>query len=135
MIRVYDNKERCWLHGDFCISNNRDLMQIKNRPFGMDKIELLSDTRYAWHEDIGAYDSIGNLIFEGDICKIDFDEDTVYCVVAYVEQRAAYLLFDEKNLSYYSFNNYTNERLSVVSNVFDGQSILDCYANVTEEEE
>ena len=129
MLRVYDKDKQRWLHGDFCITSNGDLAELKKRPFGLEKVNLLSNVRYVWHEDIGTYDVSGNLIFEGDICELNFEEEVVYCVVAYIEQRAAYLLFDEKNLAYYHFNDYTNEKLSVVGNVIDRQDILDAYVD------
>lgn len=135
MLRVYDKNEQKWLHGDFCLTSNGDLAELKKRPFGLEKVNLLSDTRYVWHEDIGTYDVKGNLIFEGDICELNLNTEIIYCVVAYIEQRAAYLLFDEKNLAYYSFNNYTNEKLSVISNVFDGQDLLDSYVGSTKDGE
>ena len=135
MLRVYDRNEQRWMHGDFCITSNGDLAELKKRPFGLERVNLLSDARYVWHEDIGTHDVKGNLIFEGDICKIDFEEETVYCVVAYIGERAAYLLFDEKNLAYYTFNDYTNEKLSVVGNVFNSKDILDFYMDETKDGE
>lgn len=132
MLRVYDKQKELWLKGDFCIMSNGDLAELKKMPFGLEKINLLSDDRYFWHEDIGAYDINGNLIFEGDICELNLGEESIYCIVAYIEQRAAYLLFDEKNLSYYQFNEHIFNALSVISNVFDGQDILDSYVNSME---
>ena len=135
MIRVYDTKNKSWLQDDFCLMSNGDLAEIKRKPFGLEKINLLSDTRYIYHNDIGAYDSNGNLIFEGDICELNLDKETIYCVVAYIGERAAYLLFDEKNFAYYSFNNYSIERMSVVGNVLDNQDFLDSYVGSIEEGE
>lgn len=136
MIRVYDKKEERWMHGDFCILSNGDLAELKKRPFGTEKIELLSNERYIWHEDIKLYDSIGNLIFEGDICRLDVpDNESLYCFVAYIPERAAYLLFDEKNLNYYNIDENIRNIMSVVGNVIDNQDILNSYVGLTEEEE
>ncbi len=75
MLRVFNIKDNCWHHGEFCVYENGDLMEIKKRPFGLEKIELLSDEKYVWHKDIELHDSKGNLIFEGDICEMNLPVD------------------------------------------------------------
>lgn len=129
MLRVFDTKNNCWHHGEFCISANEDLMEIKKRPFGLEKIVLLSDERYAWHKDIGLYDSMGNLIFEGDVCEMNLpvnpddpennEYECSYYVVGYNYDNAAYYLVNVDDNSCCRFNKEVLQYLSVISNVFN----------------
>ena len=132
-IRVFDTQLNDWHYGEFCISANEDLVEIKKRPFGLEKIELLSDERYIWHKDIGLYDLNGNLIFEGDICEMnlpmEFDNpdndsyETSYHLVAYSYDNAAYYLVDMENGSCCRFNKEVIQYLTVIGNVFNVDDI------------
>lgn len=133
MLRVFDTSNNTWCDGEFCISAMGDLMKIKKRPFGFEKIELLSDSRYVWHEDIGLCDSNGNLIFEGDICEMNLpmepdnpDNHTYessYYVVVYSYENAAYYLMDMENGACCRFNEEVLQYITVVANVFDVDSV------------
>lgn len=132
-IRVYDVKNNCWHHGEFCLYANGDLMEIKKRPFGFEKLELLSDERYMYHKDIGLCDSKGNLIFDGDICEMNLpanpdDPDSTwyeryYFVVGYNYENAAYYLVNIEDSSCCRFNKEVIQYITVISNVFDIEDI------------
>ena len=88
---------------------------------------------------------MGNLIFEGDICRIDvpLDEEdeeneeyeTLYCFVVYIPERAAYLLFETKYFAYYHFHPDIIKKLSVVGNVLDNPDLIDLHSDSAESEE
>ena len=123
MYRLYDNKEKAWVRDDFYVSFFGDVYLSKKTLFGNDKMSLVPENRYTLHKDIGYYDRIGRLIFEGDVCEIVVDDKIITCVVAYVPERAAYMLLDYEYNSYYQFYNEIKEYIKVVGNVFDKEEV------------
>lgn len=118
-FRVYDDYEKHWANGEFCLSNLGDLFKINKTMFGKDKLELLSSNRYITHKYIGACDKYGTPIYEGDICRNTEDND-IEGVVAYSEDHASYYVFDNKYNAYYGLVEANREEMVVVGNVFDG---------------
>lgn len=125
MFRVYDTKEQCWLCGDYYISQYGDLFSSEEKMFGNVKLHLKSDNRYIWQQDIGYFDKNDQLIFEGDICEITVDDTVIVCVVAYIPERAAYMLLDYKYNAYYQFYDEVKELISVVGNVCENQNLIE----------
>lgn len=128
MFRLYDHKEKSWVRDDFYVSFFGDVYLSKKTLFGNDKMSLASENRYTLHQDIGAYDVNGKLIFEGDICRNCHDHDIVGLVSYYPEQ-AAFLLFEPKYDAKYRMNAVmidTNSRseMEIVGNVFDNADEL-----------
>lgn len=141
MLRVFDTVNNIWCDGEFCISSMGDLMEIKKRPFGLEKINLLSDNRYVWHKDIGLYDSKDNLIFEGDICEMNLpmepdnpDNNTYessYHAVVYSYENAAYYLVDMENSACCRFNEEVLQYITVIANVFDIDSMEEIRSEIS----
>ena len=128
-LRVFDVKDNIWCHGEFCIYANEDLMEIKKRPFGFEKLELLSNERYIWQKDIGLCDSKDNLVFEGDICEMNLpvnpddpensEYECSYHIVAYSYENAAYYLVNIDDNSCCRFNKEVIQYITVVNNIFE----------------
>lgn len=122
MFRVFDT-----LNGVFCNPNeiliscyNGKPLTCGNAVFGWRKLTDLEEGRYIVHECIGVCDKEGTPIYEGDICKLESPSgDLAYCTVAYEQNHAAYLLFDEEHEVYYHFDEYIVKDMTVVGNVFD----------------
>ena len=125
MYRLYDHKEKAWVRDDFYVSFFGDVYLSKKTLFGNDKMSLASENQYTLHQDIGYYDKNGRLIFEGDICEIVIDDKVLVCVVAYVAERASYMLLDYKYNSYYQFYEGVKERVEVIGNVLENQNLVE----------
>ena len=125
MFRVRNIKDDKWEIGEFHISNNGDLMKVNvtKSKFGKEKIDinLLSENKYVWQQDIGYDDKYGNHIYEGDICRIETSDGFIMCVVAYIPSRASYMMLDNENSKYYEFHNEAKDYIEIVGNVFDGK--------------
>ena len=124
MYRVYDNKEKHWVKKGIYISPNNDLSISKKAMFGTEKLSLVSGQRYTFHRDIGLHDRNNVLIFEGDICKITLEHEEVIGVVAYCPEHAAYYVFDYQNYKYYTLGIDKQNKIEVIGNVLDNDSLL-----------
>ena len=122
MYRVYDNKEKRFVREGIYLSPNDDLSTSKKALFGTEKLSLVSDQRYTFHKDIGLYDKNNILIFEGDICRIQFLDSIG--MVAYVPEHAAYYLFDYKNSKYYTLGTAQCKEVEIIGNIFDNADLL-----------
>jgi uncharacterized phage protein (TIGR01671 family) len=122
MYRVYDNYEKIWLKEDVYLSPNNDLYISKKTLFSAEKLFLVSDNKYIWHKDIGLYDKNKKLIFEGDICRIEYLD--VIGIIAYVPEHASYYILDDKNLNYYTLGEDRCEQIEVIGNVCENQDLL-----------
>lgn len=125
MFRVRDTKENKWLRGDYYLSQNGDLLSSDKKMFGTEKLSLMSETRYVWQQDTGYDDRNSQRIYEGDICKINIDDECIICVVAYIPSCASYMLLDNKHSAYYTFHNEVRERIEVVGNVFENNNLIE----------
>lgn len=125
MFRVRDTKENKWLRGDYYLSQKGDLLSSDKKMFGTEKLSLMSETRYVWQQDTGYDDKNGQRIYEGDICRINIDDEFIICVVAYIPSRASYMLLDNKHSAYYTFHNEVREQIEVVGNVFDNDNLVE----------
>lgn len=125
MFRVRDIKQNKWLRGDYYLSQNGDLLSSDKKMFGTEKLSLMSETRYVWQQDTGYDDKNGQRIYEGDICAINVDDESIICVVAYIPSRASYMLLDNKYSAYYTFHNEVREQIEVVGNVFDNNNLIE----------
>lgn len=134
MYRLYDNKEKKWVKDDFYVSFFGDVYLSKKTLLGNDKMSLASDTRYTLHQDIGYYDKNGRLIFEGDICEIIVDGESIVCMIAYVAERASYMLLDNKYSAYYMFHNNVREQIEVVGNIFENYNLVEFEGKESAEE-
>ena len=132
MIRVFDNVEKKWIRENIYLSPNNDLFISKRLPFGIEKLSLVSDSRYIWHKDIGLNDKNNKLIFEGDICKA---QDGVFTgVVAYVREQASYYLLDDEHMKYYPLGIEYMEMVEVIGNVCENKNLLHIAEDNTESE-
>lgn len=125
MFRIWDNKQQCWLRGDYYLSQNGDLLSSDKKVFGTEKLSLMSDTRYVWQQDTGYDDKNGQRIYEGDICRITIDNEHIVCIVSYIPSRASYMLLDNKYSAYYTFHNEVRELIEIVGNVFENQNMIE----------
>ena len=124
MFRVYDNVNKKWIRREIFLSMDEELMRCDDALFGTSKIRPLSDEKYTWHQSIGVLDRCGNLIYEGDICEVNLEEEKIYCLVAYIHDRAAYMLLDNKYNAAYSFYKEVNDRIKIVGNIFDNEDLI-----------
>lgn len=142
MFRVYDCKLNKWVQSNCYINQYEDLFSSKKKPFGMEKLSLMADSRYVWHNDIGYEDKNGQLIYEGDICNIETADKDVLCVVAYIPSYAAYMLASKNgdDINLYSFYEEAHDFIEVVGNCFESdytelvESLEVVYAGAVEEE-
>ena len=123
MFRIWDNKQQCWLRGDYYLSQNGDLLSSDKKMFGTEKLSLMSEARYVWQQDTGYDDKNGRRIYEGDICRIEISNGAAVCVVAYIPSRAAYMLLDNNKSEFYGFYNEARDKIEIVGNVFDDQNL------------
>lgn len=121
MFRVYDSVNKTWVPKDKILIStfNNDIYMRKRGLFGTEKLELVSNEKFIVHESIGVLDKNNVLIYEGDICELELNDGTAKCVVSYVPERAAYILFDNDNMLYYEFVKEISDNLTVIGNVFD----------------
>ena len=133
MYRAYSLEEKKWLRDGIYLSPAPmdELFVLKRASLGREKLSLASSKRYVLHRDIGLPDANGNLIFEGDICRIPDKE--VVGFVAYIPDHAAYCLLDDKNAQYYPLGDAYCARLEVVGNVLENK-LEDFYNGVGKEE-
>lgn len=124
MFRVYDNKENNWVNKDVLLARNDDLFRRDDALFSTSKLNLMSDKRYTWQQSIGFYDSNGKIIYEGDICEVNVNDETIYCLVAYIHERASYMLLDNKYSKAYGFYKEVTDLIKVVGNVFDNNDLI-----------
>lgn len=122
MYRVYDTKENKWVKEGIYLSPNNDLSTSKKAMFGAEKLTLVSNQRYVDQRDIGLHDKNGNLIFEGDICKIN--HLNVIGVIAYAPFHAAYYLFDYEHSKYYVLNAEKCKLMEIVGNIFENRDLI-----------
>lgn len=122
MYRVYDTKENKWVKDGIYLSPNNDLSTLKKSVFGTKKLTLVSNQRYVDQRDIGLNDKNGNLIFEGDICKIE--QFNVVGVVAYTPHYAAYHLFDYEHSMYYILSTEKCKFIEIIGNIFDTPDLI-----------
>lgn len=125
MFRIWDNKQQCWLRGDYYLSQNGDLLSSDKKVFGTEKLSLMSEARYVWQQDTGYDDKNGQRIYEGDICRITIDNEHIVCIVSYIPSRASYMLLDNKYSAYYTFHNEVRELIEIVGNVFENQNMIE----------
>lgn len=117
MLRIYDRKKMCWIKDGVYLSINNDLVNIKKYCLGSG-IKLLSDNRYICHQSIGLSDMKNKLIFEGDIVRFKYGENTG--IVTYVSELAAYVILDYDTHKYYNLSNkICSSAILVIGNVFD----------------
>lgn len=121
MYRVYDSVNKTWMPKDKILIStfNNDIYMRKRGLFGTEKLELVSNEKFIVHESIGILDKYNVLIYEGDICGLELKDGAAKCVVSYVPERAAYILFDNENMLYYEFVKGMSDNLTVIGNVFD----------------
>lgn len=119
LYRLYDHKNKCWVD-DFYISPTGDVVIPKKFLFGI-KLNIESDLRYTYHIKTGLWDKNGDNIYEGDICKLNIEDNNIFGVVAYAERDASFYVFDDVGTTYYPLNQAVcDEHVEVVGNVIDG---------------
>lgn len=125
MFRIYNIKDKAWeCSDDFLIAYNDDLYMRKRKMFGIENFELVPNGKYAVHYCTNAYDKLGNLIYEGDICEINLGNDkdeAVIGVVGYAPWRAAYFIVEDGKEANYQFNTEMLSYTTVIGNVFDNK--------------
>lgn len=130
MYRVYDTKKKRWVKESIYLSPNNDLSTSTKALFGAEKLSLVSNQRYILHKDIGLQDINGKFIFEGDIAKVEINDESdqtttlVTGLVAYHIDHASYYLFDYLNSKYYPLNSDICKYLEVIGNIFDNDDLL-----------
>lgn len=132
-FRVYDKKNEEWVKNlqDFYLAYNNDLYISNKRPLGTEKLSLVSTEKYVYQVDIGLSDANGNLIFEGDICKIKHLEDVIG-VITYVNEHASYYLLDYKNSKYYPLTEEHCRQIEIIGNIFENKDLISSEDNVKE---
>lgn len=131
MYRVYDKHDKMWVNEVFMLPNGT-LFKLEKKFLKGDKMSMLSKNRYVIHRYIGFVDSVGNKIYEGDLCVSSVDR-YVY-TVGWSSQIGQYCLFDEENMRYYPLYAESSLLCQVVGNVFDGRIVGDDSVVVWEED-
>lgn len=124
MFRCYNIKEGKWAN-NILLSTNNDLTEVKEKKFGYSKLNLVPDSEYVFHRDIGLYDRDGWLIFEGDMLQTP---NGLVGIVAYSEENASFVFLEYENKMYYPlFKKVCNDSLRIVGNVFDTPELVPGY--------
>jgi hypothetical protein len=126
MFKVFDTKEKYWLHKDVYLSQDEELFMIKRSLFGLVKTPVMLDgERYIYHESINLLDKNGQEIYEGDYLLANVDEDkTVVGLVAYVRELSAYVILCEDSNEFFTLGSETTEFIQVIGNAFDGYEVV-----------
>ena len=134
MFRVYDNANKKWVNKEVFLSMNGELMMCVDSIFGTNRIRPLSDEKYTWHQSIGVCDKYDKMIYEGDICEIELEGETIYCLVAYIHERASYMLLDNKYSAAYGFYKEVIDRIKIVGNIFENGDLISYEDNNQDEQ-
>lgn len=132
MYRVYDNKDKKWIH-NILIDENDDTFLIKTGAF-LKTVSSADKLRYTILKDIQLIDRSGCTIFESDICKYKNEDNEAIGFISYAPEHAAYLYFVPLEQKYYPLSIEICKYLSVVGNLIENQDLL-CSSNGVEESE
>lgn len=121
MFRVYDDKEGCWIADNVYLTQNNELVMIK-QVLGMAKMPITLDKdRYIYHRAINLRDVNGVEVFEGDYVLAKVSEDkSIIGLVTFAEELSAYIVLSVNDTEYYTLGSDVSEFIEVVGNVFDG---------------
>lgn len=136
MHRVYNKKDKTWLKDEIYISTMGDMFSSKKsfwNKFGLFKLQLISEHKNIVQNAVGVRDKNGRIVFEGDICKCDVDDDkSILCVVGFAPERASYLFFDYEHSVFYPISNECSDRIEVVGNTFDNPELVEDKGGILE---
>lgn len=115
---MWDSKKKKWVLGLFS-----------------KKLKLLfgEKDRYYIHHSLEYYDKNYIPVYEGDICRITPGDEPILCVVAYIPDRAAYMLLDYKHDVYYRFHDEVRDMIEVVGNVLENPELVEFEEEAREE--
>lgn len=120
MFRVFDRKKETFVQDNIFLSPNGNLYMLKRNIFGIDKLVILSQDRYAYTKSIDLYDKNGTLIYEGDYVKAQVAEDKVVIgLVTYAHELSSYVIICFDSEEFYSLGSEVCEYIVVIGNVFE----------------
>lgn len=125
MFRVRDKIQNKWVEDGVYLCLDDGFSAVKKGAFGSKKILPVSDGRYVYHRDIGLLDCDKTLIYEGDIVRVEFEDDSIFnMLVTYISDIASYVLLEFNKYEYFPININNCKHIKVIGNVFDNLDLL-----------
>lgn len=121
MFRVFDNDKRHWVKENIYMSLSGDLYILEKNIFGIEKLKILSEDKYIYHNAINLYDKYNHMVYEGDYIKATVSEDkVVYGLVVYAHELSSYIILCEDSNEFYTLGSEVTEHIEIIGNVYDG---------------
>ena len=124
MFRVFDRKKETFVQDNIFISPNGNLYMLKRNIFGIDKLVILSQDRYAYTKSIDLYDKNGTLIYEGDYVKAQVADDRIVSgIVSFAPELSAYIILCFESEEYFTLGESVCDLITVIGNVFENYEV------------
>lgn len=124
MFRVFDRKKETFVQDNIFLSPNGNLYMLKRNIFGIDKLVILSQDRYAYTKSIDLYDKNGTLIYEGDYVKAQVADDRIVSgIVSFAPELSAYIILCFESEEYFTLGESVCDLITVIGNVFENYEV------------
>lgn len=130
MYRLYDNIKKKWVDNVY-ITPTGNIFIEKKTWYGLNKLVIVDEKdRYTIHRETGMYDKFDDMIYEGDICKLEFEDKTITGLVVYYDQHASFYLINYDNDTFYPMRDeYYKDHIEVIGAIMENKDLLGENAN------